>query len=96
MDFTGQDFPSFIANLDRMHLAVATAMPKAQVPSFSLIKNSPGRMEVEYRSDRAGLEKFVIGLFQGLLDRFQRQGTVNIIGVTNQATMFEILHDHKD
>jgi hypothetical protein len=96
MDFTGQDFPSFISNLDRMHLAVATAMPKAQVPSFSLIKNSPGRMEVEYRSDRTGLEKFVIGLFLGLLDRFQRQGTVNVIGVTNQATIFEIVHDHKD
>jgi len=42
MDFTGQDFPSFISNLDRMHLAVATAMPKAQVPSFSLIKKQSG------------------------------------------------------
>jgi len=79
-----------------MHFAVATALPKAQVPSFSLINNSPGRMEVEYRSDRAGLEKFVIGLFLGLMERFQRQGTVNVIGVTNQATIFEILHDHKD
>ncbi|MFN3747961.1 MAG: heme NO-binding domain-containing protein [Sphingorhabdus sp.] len=93
MDFTGQDLPSFIANLDRMHLAVATAMPKAQVPSFFLANQSPGRLEVEYRSVRTGLEKFVIGLLYGLMERFEIQGKVEILKANEQVVTFEI-HYH--
>lgn len=92
MDFTGQDLPNFISNLDRMHLAVATAMPRAQLPSFTLVENTSDRLLVEYRSDRTGLEKFVVGLFHGLMDRFGTRGSVNIVRRSEHATVFEILH----
>jgi len=96
MDFTGQDLPTFIANLDRMHLAIATAMPMAQVPSFTLLSSSPGRLVVEYRSVRTGLEKFVIGLFQGLMDRFDVSGSVSMLDQQENFTSFEILYAEKD
>lgn len=96
MTFTGHDLPTFIGNLDRMHLAIATAMPMAEVPSFSLISSEPGRLVVEYRSVRTGLEKFVIGLFQGLMDRFEVTGTVNVIDRQECFSIFEILFAAKD
>lgn len=94
MDFTGRDLPTFISNLDRMHLAVGTAMPNAHLPSFVLTESTPERMRIEYRSERTGLEKFVVGLFHGLLDRFGTPGNVNIIEQSEHAILFEIsLHN---
>lgn len=96
MDFTGQDLPTFVGNLDRMHLAIATAMPMAQVPSFALLESTPGRLLVEYRSVRTGLEKFVIGLFEGLIERFDAKGSVNLVEQKANYTTFEILYADKD
>lgn len=90
MNFTGQDLPSFISNLDRMHLAVGTAMPNAQLPSFTLIESTPHRLRIEYRSERMGLEKFVVGLLYGLMERFNTTGTVNIAARSEHATTFDI------
>ncbi len=92
LNFTGQNLESFITNLDRMHLAVATAMPRAQLPSFAVMASSPGRIEVRYRSERTGLEKFVIGLFYGLMDRFGQTGSVALIEQRDDASIFEILY----
>lgn len=76
LDFAGEDLASFIQNLDRMHQAVVSAMPRADVPSFTLVDSRPGELVVDYRSNRHGLEAFVIGLLQGLLDRFKHDGCV--------------------
>lgn len=90
LEFTGTGMPSFVAGLDRMHEAVVSAMPQANVPSFSLIENLPGIMVVDYRSTRQGLEPFVIGLLHGLLDRFGHHGSVEMVGRVDQATRFLI------
>jgi guanylate cyclase soluble subunit beta len=92
LDFTGHDLPTFVTNLDRMHLAVGTAMPKAQLPSFSLRSISEGRLEVEYRSERTGLEKFVLGLFYGLMERFNVTGSVQVMDSSGDATILEIIY----
>lgn len=76
LDFTGEDLPSFIQNLDRMHQGIVLAMPQADMPSFTLVDSRPGELVVDYRSNRNGLEAFVIGLLQGLLDRFKHDGCV--------------------
>lgn len=90
MDFTGQDLITFINNLDRMHRSVVLAMPDAKVPSFVLVSETNGRLLVRYRSDRAGLGMFVIGLFEGLMDRMGEAGTVEEAGRGENSIDFAI------
>lgn len=88
LNFTGRDLPSFVANLDRMHQAVVAAMPKARVPSFNIINQGPGTLLVEYRSTRSGLEPFVKGLLEGLLDRFDLTGDVAAVRSSSSGAAF--------
>lgn len=90
MDFTGQDLRTFIANLDRMHAAVSLSMPHARTPSFSLGGSTESEIRVSYWSDRAGLEPFVVGLLEGLLDRFGESGSVTLVPGTSNGAEFLI------
>lgn len=94
MTFTGQDLATFIANLDRLHLAVGAAMPGTRLPSFTTLERNSGHLVVEYRSDRMGLENFVCGLFHGLMDRFDTHGDVAITSRGETSVVFDIrYHD---
>jgi hypothetical protein len=90
MNFTGQTLASFIENLDRMHLAVSAAMPGTRLPSFTTISSAPGHLLVEYRSDRTGMEDFVIGLFDGLITRFHATGHARVAEHRASSIVFEI------
>lgn len=90
MDFTGQDIVTFINNLDRMHRSVVLAMPDARVPSFTLLNETRQNLLVRYRSDRTGLETFVIGLLEGLMDRLGETGTVEVAARPGTAIDFAI------
>lgn len=90
MKFTGQDLASFVANLNRLHLAVGAAMPGTRLPSFTLLQRSEGYLSVEYRSDREGMERFVYGLFLGLMERFNTRGDVTIGNRDNKSIIFDI------
>ena len=76
MDFTGRDIASFIKNLDRLHQNVTMAMPDAIVPSFAVTERAQGYLKVVYSSARTGLEPFVIGLLQGIIEMFSMTGEV--------------------
>lgn len=92
MDFTGSDLISFISNLDRMHRAVAATMPSGSMPSFILNEQNATSLSILYRSERVGLEQFVIGLLEGLLDRFAVIGSVQYNGrIENNCEEFTIL-----
>lgn len=80
MDFVSRDFAGFIAHLDRMHQAVCVAMPEARVPEFTLLADDGTTVRVGYRSGRTGLEPFVAGLLEGLLERFGHTGSVTRAG----------------
>lgn len=95
MKFTGQDLASFIANLDRLHLAVGAAMPGARLPSFTTLESAPGHLVVEYRSDRVGLEPFVQGLLQGLMDRFHACGEISVVRRGKKFILFDIRYQDK-
>jgi len=90
MNFTGATLPSFIANLDRLHLAVGAAMPGTKLPTFSVLESAEQHMLVEYRSDRTGMEEFVRGLFHGLMEKFHVLGSVEIADRPAGAIHFEI------
>jgi guanylate cyclase soluble subunit beta len=93
MDFTGQDLVTFINNLDRMHRSVVLAMPDARVPSFTLLEEANGHLLVRYKSDRTGLEAFVTGLLEGLMDRLGESGTVQVADRDGNTIDFSIRLD---
>lgn len=90
MNFTGATLPIFIANLDRLHLAVGTAMPGTRLPSFHSLESAAEYILVEYRSERTGMEEFVRGLFHGLMEKFDVTGRVEIVERSADAILFEI------
>ena len=90
MNFTGQNLTTFIANLDRMHASVALALPQANTPSFSVVGSDGPEIRVRYWSSREGLEPFVVGLLEGLLDRFGEIGTVTQCDAKSNGTDFVI------
>ncbi len=95
MKFTGQNLANFITNLDRLHLAVGAAMPGARLPAFTTLENAPGHLVVEYHSDRVGLEPFVKGLLQGLMDRFQTRGEIAVVRRGEKSITFDIRYQDK-
>lgn len=96
MNFTGQNLHVFINNLDQMHLAVSAAMPGTRLPSFKTIQSSKGHVVVEYRSDRVGMENFVCGLFEGLMERFRVDGQVSIESRKEKSVIFYIRYRGRD
>jgi hypothetical protein len=76
LDMAGDDLETFLMNLDRMHSSIKATMPEAVLPSFSVSSSGEDSIDVAYRSPRKGLEPFVTGLLEGLLDRFGETGTI--------------------
>jgi hypothetical protein len=92
LDLAGDDLETFIKNLDRMHASIKATMPEAAMPSFELVKAAGNRITVVYRSPRRGLEPFVAGLFEGLLERFGETGTV-ALKPSGDDFIFDIRHE---
>lgn len=93
MTFIGSDIVSFVSNLDRMHQAVLAAMPEARVPSFSVIEHEPGMLRIRYISERDGLEPFVLGLLEGMLERFELRGEVGQVPGLGNASEFLVTYE---
>ena len=67
-------------------------MPRARMPRFELVSEGEDEMLVEYCSTRQGLEPFVRGLLQGLLDHFGLVGHVRMTSGENGKARFLISH----
>jgi hypothetical protein len=66
----GTDLADFLRGLDAMHARIALAMPELNPPSFRCLELGPGHLELHYTSARPGLAVFVLGLLDGLAERF--------------------------
>lgn len=75
----GDSVPEFVANLDAMHVQVSASMPELRPPRFSVREGEDGVLEVEYRSDRAGLAPMVKGLLQGVAQIFGASYSVELL-----------------
>lgn len=71
----GQDLRTFLQGLDAMHSRVATGHPGMRPPSF-LVEDDGEDVILHYASEREGLGPMVVGLVQGLADRFGETVTV--------------------
>jgi len=70
MDMAGDNLTEFFQQLDRMHSAITSNLPKSDMPSFSVANVSPGGFELRYRSSRHGLQPFVHGLIIAIARSF--------------------------
>ncbi len=66
----GEDLHEFLQNLDALHSSLGMAMPGLRPPSFVVRDEGDGILRVTYHSQREGLGPMVLGLLEGLAERF--------------------------
>lgn len=88
MRILGATLEECLMNLDRMHASIQIAMPGAQLPQFAVVSQDERSIELAYYSRRAGLEPFVCGLLEGLMERFHQPGSVGFSDTVGEARMF--------
>lgn len=93
MNFTGGDIVTFVGNLDRMHRAVVSTLPRARMPSFQIAEHGPGFFRVIYASERTGLGMFVTGLLEGILEHFSLSGEVILLSEKGREIEFLVKYE---
>ncbi len=80
MDSAGKTFPEFVKNLDQLHSRVRLSFPHLKPPSFTVSDEGAEHITVHYYSERQGLAPLVIGILDGLGERFNLK-----LNITHQA-----------
>ena len=70
MNLSGNNFVYFLSNLDMLHERIAGLMPHLSPPKFTTRNSTQQSIELEYRSERAGLTPMLYGLIKGLAKRY--------------------------
>ena len=93
LDASGSSFFEFVANLDGLHTRLSLAFPELRPPSFVCQQLDERTARLEYFSERAGLQPMVVGLLQGLGERFGLVIEVELVearGETGDCDVFEV------
>jgi hypothetical protein len=85
MDLAGSSLPEFLQNLDDLHARVGVHFPRLTPPSFETQAHEPGSMHLHYHSQREGLAPMVIGLVEGLGQRFDTAVEVDQIACRREG-----------
>jgi len=96
MELAGSSLPEFLQNLDDLHARVGVNFPSLTPPSFETEELEPGTMHLHYHSQREGLAPMVIGLVQGLGDRFDTDVAVDQLTCRSQGAdhdVFEVRYE---
>lgn len=92
MESGGKTFPEFVKNLDQLHSRVRLSFPHLEPPSFSVSAEGPDHITVHYYSSRKGLAPLVIGILDGLGERFNLQLKISHESRLGEAKTHEVLH----
>ncbi len=79
MSAGGSSLPEFLLNLPNFHTRVVMVFPNLQPPRFACTDVGPNSLHLHYRTHRAGLTHFVVGLIQGLGKRFGTEATATVL-----------------
>jgi len=92
MRLFGSDIRTCLENLNRMHGHLGAMMPNLSPPRFQVHAESAKRFVVHYHSHRAGLAPMVVGLLEGLAEKFNERISVNHIskGTRSDHDEFEV------
>jgi hypothetical protein len=70
LDLFGNDLKSCLRNLNRMHGHMGAMMPDLKPPRFVVTDDGRDRIKLHYYSSRTGLAPMVVGLIEGLSEKF--------------------------
>jgi hypothetical protein len=84
-DMSGNDFVTFLLNLDNLHTRVSAILTELQPPSFKCTKHKGNSLHLEYYSKRAGLSPMVIGLIKGLGNKFNTRVEVSQVSYKDKG-----------
>ncbi|MEM7785834.1 MAG: heme NO-binding domain-containing protein [Planctomycetota bacterium] len=90
MALSGSDLKSFLQNLNRMHGQVAASMPDLTPPQFSVEEIGEQRFRIHYQSTRQGLAPMVIGMLEGLVQRFDLTADIEHVESREAETNHEV------
>lgn len=71
LDLFGSDLKTCLRNLNLMHGHMGAMMPNLKPPRFVVAEHGDRMMRLKYYSSRMGLTPMVIGLLEGLSEKFQ-------------------------
>ncbi len=89
---SGSDFVSLLQNLDLLHARISRSYPELKPPAFQCTDRQPGSLLLHYRSDRAGLTPFVVGLVKGVGKMFQTDVRVKVVSEKSQGADHDVFH----
>ena len=69
-------FEDCLSSLDEMHARLSLSLPELRPPSFELQGGEGDTIRLLYFSEREGLAPMVVGLIEGLAERFGKTATV--------------------
>jgi hypothetical protein len=94
MEIAGSSLPEFLHNLDDLHARVGVNFPKLVPPSFDAEEAEPGTMHLHYHSKREGLAPMVIGLVEGLGQRFATPVDVEQLACRSEGADHDVFAVH--
>jgi hypothetical protein len=90
MQANGSTLPEFLANLPSFHSRVQMLFPNLRPPGFECTDVTKNSLKLHYRSHRAGLVHFVIGLMQGLGKSFNTPVIVHLVESKEQGADHDV------
>lgn len=91
LDSAGETFPEFLSNLDNMHLRVGYTYDNLMPPSFHCEVIDDQNLRLEYHTHREHLAPLVVGLLQGLGEKFHLEVKVDHIK-TREEIGYDLFH----
>jgi hypothetical protein len=90
MDAGGKDLREFLMNLPNFHTRVVMIYPKLQPPAFEISNENERSLQLHYRTHRAGLSQFVVGLLRGLGKMFNTPVKVSLLHSREQGADHDV------
>lgn len=91
LDSAGTDLCGFLGHLDVMHGHLALSLPELNLPTVTLEESDrENTVLLHYYSDRSGLAPMVIGLLEGLSERFHEPCQILHLGAEGDHEVFEL------
>ena len=88
----GDDFESFVAGLDEMHVRITKMLPSLVPPAFKIEKLGENHFKVHYESQRDGLAPLAVGMLKGVAMHFGGEADITQIEYkgTDDHDVFEV------
>ncbi len=85
MRAAGRNLKEFLLHLPDFHSRIALIFPHLVPPHFACSDIQEYSLHLHYRSHRAGLEPFVVGLIEGLGEMYSTPVTIEALGPATPA-----------